>query len=61
MLQKEYEKLVRYLEGMIADGCRLVHGGNLIDWDDTKISKVLQKIRILREREAPKSRKKDRR
>ena len=30
MLQKEYEKLVEYLEEMIADSCQLVHGGNLL-------------------------------
>jgi hypothetical protein len=52
MLQKEYEKLVEYLEEMIADGCQLVHGGNLLDWQDTKILKVLQKIKTLRERKS---------
>jgi hypothetical protein len=52
MLQKEYEKLVEYLEEMIADGCQLVHGGNLIDWNDTKIPKVLQKIKTLRKQKS---------
>ena len=55
MLQKEYEKLVEYLEEMIADGCQLVHGGNLIDWHDTKIPRILQKIKTLRDREAVKT------
>jgi hypothetical protein len=58
MLQKEYEKLVEYLEEMISDGCQLVHGGNLIDWHDTKIIKSLQKIKTLREQEALKAIKK---
>ncbi len=57
MLQNEYEKLVEYLEEMICDGCQLVHGGNLLDWHDTKILKVLQKIKALRERESPDTRK----
>lgn len=57
MLQKEYEKLVEYLEEMIADGCQLVHGGNLLDWHDTKILKVLHKIKALRERESSDARK----
>ncbi|MBS3918779.1 MAG: hypothetical protein KG012_07830 [Deltaproteobacteria bacterium] len=61
MLQKEYEKLVEYLEEMIADGCQLVHGGNLIDWHDTKIPKILQKIKTLRDREAVKTIKKKKR
>ena len=34
MLEKEYEKLVHYLEGMISDGCQIVIGGNLMDWED---------------------------
>ena len=55
MLQKEDEKLVEYLEEMIADGCQLVHGGNLIDWHDTKIPRILQKIKTLRDREAVKT------
>jgi len=45
MLDKSYEELVHYLEGMISDGVQLVHGGNLIDWRDTNISDVLNEIR----------------
>lgn len=57
MIQKEYEKLVHYLEEMISDGCQLVHGGNLIDWKDTKIPKTLDKIRKLQEKDSLKARK----
>lgn len=28
MLEQEYEKVVHYLEGMIADGVALIHGGS---------------------------------
>jgi hypothetical protein len=56
---KEYEKLVEYLEEMISDGCQLIHGGHLIDWRDTKIPKVLKKIKTLREKEILKSSKKN--
>ncbi len=45
MLEKEYEKLVHYIEGMIEDGCQIVIGGNLIDWDDTNIPELLQMIK----------------
>lgn len=41
----DYELLVRHLEEMIDDGCQLVHGGNLIDWIDTKVPEVLDSIK----------------
>lgn len=41
---QEYDMLAKYLEEMIKDGCQIVHGGNLIDWSDTAIPKVLSKI-----------------
>jgi len=44
-LIQDYELLVRYLEEMIDDGCQLVHGGNLFDWNDTKITNILKKIK----------------
>ncbi len=44
-LINDYELLVRYIEEMIDDGCQLLHGGNLFDWSDTKITTVLKKIR----------------
>lgn len=45
MLEKEYEKLVHYLEGMISDGCQIVIGGNLMDWEDTNIPDLLREIK----------------
>ncbi len=45
MLTKEYEKLVHYIEGMISDGCQIVIGGNLMDWDDTNIPDLLRDIK----------------
>ena len=44
MLDQEYEQLVHYLKGMIADGVQLVHGGHLLDWSDTNILDILNKI-----------------
>jgi hypothetical protein len=44
LLMEEYELLVNYLKGMIKDGCQIVHGGNLIDWSDTAIPEVLNRI-----------------
>lgn len=43
MLDKVYEELVRYLEGMIAD-VQLVVGGHLLGWEDTKVPALLSKI-----------------
>ncbi len=45
MLDQEYQKLVHYIEGMIADGVALVHGGQLFDWDSTNIPELLQSIK----------------
>ncbi len=44
MLDKEYEQIVDYLRGMMADGVQLVHGGHLLDWNDTNIPKILDEI-----------------
>lgn len=46
MLEQEYEKLVHYIEGMIADGVGLVHGGQLFDWDETNVPELLHKIKV---------------
>ena len=43
-LIKDYELLAHYLKEMIKDGCQIVHGGSLIDWNDTSIPKTLNKI-----------------
>lgn len=59
MSQKEYEQLVSYLEGMIADGCQIVIGGHLLDWSDTKIPELLEKIKKQRQKEAALSQSKD--
>lgn len=58
MLEKEYEKLVHYLEGMISDGCQIVIGGNLLDWEDTNIPGLLREIKKRKEeiRESSKQR-----
>jgi len=44
MLDKEFDELVHYLEGMIADGVQLIHGGHLIDWQDTNVLDLLGEI-----------------
>lgn len=44
MLEKEYAELIHYLKGMIADGVQLVHGGHLLDWEDTAIVDLLAEI-----------------
>lgn len=48
MLSEDYELLVDYLEEMIGDGVQLAHGGELIDWSDTKILKLLERIHAQR-------------
>lgn len=44
MLENEYEQLVEYLKGMIADGVQLVHDDNLMNWHDTNILSLIQEI-----------------
>jgi len=39
---KNYHKIVDTLKGMIGDGVQLVHGGNIIDWEDTIIPELLE-------------------
>ncbi len=45
MLESEYEQLVKYIEKMLSDGCQVVIGGNLLDWSDTNIPEILDKIK----------------
>ena len=45
MLEEKYEVLLQCLEGMIADGVVLVHGGQVFDWRNTKIPELLRSIR----------------
>ena len=49
MLEKEYERLIDYIEEMSADGVQLVHAGHLIDWNDTKIPEQIAKIKEKKE------------
>jgi len=49
MLDQKYKQLVHYIEGMIEDGCQLVIGGNLLDWNDTNIPNLLAQIKEERE------------
>lgn len=48
MFEKEYEKLINYIEEMISDGVQLIHGGQLFDWSDTKIVDQIAKIKELK-------------
>ena len=52
LLIQEYELLVRYLKEMIADGCQIIHGGNLMDWTDTIIPKMINRIEKVKERKS---------
>jgi len=49
MLDKEYDKLIDYIEEMIRDGVNLVHGGHLLDWSDTNIPDLIAKIKELKD------------
>ena len=42
---KNYKELVRLLEQMINDGVQLIHGGQIIEWNDTKILEVIREIK----------------
>ena len=44
MLDQYYERLVGYVNGMIADGVQLIHGGHLFDWSDTNIKDLLKEL-----------------
>jgi len=56
-LLAEYAKLADHLSQMMADGCQLVHGGNLLSWSDTKIPDLLARIAKLQAQEPPPRRK----
>jgi hypothetical protein len=49
MPEQHYEQLVHFLEGMIADGVKLIHGGQVFDWEDTQIPDLLKEIKAKRE------------
>lgn len=44
MLEEKYDLLIHHLEGMIADGVALVHGGRLFAWENTNIPGLLRAI-----------------
>lgn len=45
MYNKDYKELLVVIQQMISDNVQLVHGGQIIDWTDTKIPELLQKIK----------------
>ncbi len=49
MLEDEYNALIHYIEGMVSDGVKLVHGGRVFEWVDTKILDQIAKIKELKE------------
>ncbi len=40
-----YKELIILLEQMIQDKVQLMHGGQIINWNETKIPELLQKIK----------------
>jgi len=45
MFEIEYNKLIELLEQMINDKVQLIHGGQIIDWNETEILSVIEKIK----------------
>ena len=45
MEHDNYSKLVQVIEQMIEDKVQLIHGGHLMDWDDTKILDIIKTIK----------------
>jgi len=45
MNEIENNELVEVIEQMIHDKVQLVHGGQIIEWDDTRIPEILDSIR----------------
>ena len=40
-----YKELIILIEQMIQDKVQLMHGGQIINWNETKIPELLQKIK----------------
>jgi hypothetical protein len=40
-----YKELITILEQMMNDKVQLIHGGQIIQWDETKIPEILQQIK----------------
>jgi hypothetical protein len=45
MQQNDHEKLIQLIEQMINDKVQLVHAGNLINWSDTRIPEIIERIK----------------
>jgi hypothetical protein len=41
----KYKELVGLLEQMINDKVQLIHGGQIIEWNDTKIPEIIKEIK----------------
>lgn len=44
-MENSYNQLALLIEQMICDGVQLVHGGEIIDWEDTRIPELLSRIK----------------
>ena len=45
MNDKDNKELIRVIEQMINDKVQLIYGGQIIDWEDTQIPEIIQKIK----------------
>jgi len=50
---KNYHKIVDVLKAMIQGNVKLVHGGNVIDWEETKIPELLDEVSNSTDTEIP--------
>jgi len=42
--EKLHAEMEACLRSMIRDGCQLVHGGRLLDWNETRIGPILRSL-----------------
>jgi len=40
-----YKELIKVIEEMINDNVQLIHGGQIIDWEDTRVIEILKEIK----------------
>lgn len=40
-----YKELINVIEEMMSDNVQLIHAGQIIKWDDTRIPEMIQKIK----------------
>lgn len=45
MSQSEYDQLIELLDQMISDKVQLIHAGQIMDWNETKIPELMEKIK----------------